>query len=209
MIVDFISSSSLIIPLCTGFANYFDNSRYQGYFLGFIVFSLAFEIISLGLVFNGINNHWMFNIFLICDFIFFVWYFNKREPFGKWMFYLTSIIAAFIVFNTIKTLYFNISLYPESLFFMVLFLYFIIQSMYVQISLLDDADLLHNPIFWITIARIFYYLTIFSIYIYTHLSTNSFNNSLFAVAFKIINATGNIVCNFIFGYSFLCKRIHN
>ena len=208
MLVDIVSSSSLLFPLIAGLAFYYRNGKLLNFFLVFILFSAVFESISLGLAFSHINNHWMFKLFLISDFLFFALLFNKRLTFKPWFRHFTLGFLVLILCDGFITLIWpQLFAYPGAIIFVALFLYFIIQSIYVLLTLINDMSLLQNTFFWIATARLFSYLTIFSIYTYVQASSESFNNQLFSNAFKIINASSNIVCNIMFGVSFLCNKI--
>jgi hypothetical protein len=208
MRLDLISSASLLCPLVLGLINVNHNNKHQKLFLLFIIFSTLFEIASTTLVLYGIDNRWMFRLFLICDFLFFSWFFNKFVQFSRWFNVINLILFLYIIVDCISLIlpYF---IFTEVVFFTLVFLFFIVQSMLVIVSLISEERIMSNPIFWISTAHLFYYLAIFSIYIYSYLFVNSFDDRLFVVAYNIINATGNILCNLMFGISFLCKKNHS
>ncbi len=202
-----ISSLSLIFPLIAGLFFYYRNGKLQTIFLGFVVFSVLFEAVSTALALNGIDNRFMFKLFLTCDFLFFAWFFKQHRIYPKWMQILTATILGFILFEFVDSLFFHTLLYSSNLFFKALFLYFIILSFYVLTTLLDDFSPTSNPILWIASARLFYYMCVFVIYVSSSIPFFNFNNAPFSEAFTIINGVGNIVCNILFGVSFLCKRV--
>jgi len=209
MLVEFISISSILFPLLAGFSSRYFNDKRLDYFLGFIIFSFVFEIISTSLLMNGINNHGMFKLFVICDFLFFIWFFSKQTTYSIWIRHLSMVVLLLIGFESFNSLLWHKAMYAEGIFFIIIFLFFIIQSMQVLLSLINEHNLLQNPVFWIATARLFYYLIVFSVFVYLYLEVNSFNDSLFAMAFVIINASGNILCNIMFGMSFLCRKNRN
>lgn len=207
MVFNIISVSSLLIPLIAGLYFHYRIGELQTYFLWFVGFSCVFEIASSLLAYNGINNHWVFRLFLVCDFLFFAWFFYQRHKYPKWLLLFTYFIMGFIVFDYFNTLLFHVSLYNTNLFFLSVFLYFIVLSYYVLITLLDEYSPTLNPIFWIASARLFYYTCIFVIYVSFTFPAFSSNSSPSVDTFAIINGVGNIVCNILFGVSFLCKRV--
>ena len=144
---------------------------------------------------------------LVCDFLFFAWFFNQYRSFPKWLITLTIIYFGLILFDGLDSWFWHTSFYSPSLYFIVLFLYFIILSFYVIIGSLDDWAPVQNPILWIASARLIYYLFVIVIYAYSSISFFNFNNNLFGEAFAIINGVANVLCNSMFGISFLCKRV--
>lgn len=209
MLLDLLSILSLLIPLILGLLFYRSNGKPLNFFLWFIVFSSVFELISTTMVYNGINNHGMFKIFLIIDFLFFTWYFNNLTVYKIWMKITTLLIFVFLGLDGYNLIFLDGKLYPQVIFLIPMFMYLILQSMYALTTLLKEPELIQNSTFWIATGRLLYFLIIFSIYSYNYFKPQSFNDNLFAIAFKIINASGNIICNLMFGLSFLCKRIIN
>jgi hypothetical protein len=206
MLLGLISSSSLLIPLIIGLFTIRKISNHQFYFFLFILFSVLFEIVSISLVIKSINNHWMFKFFLVCDFLFFLWFFNQFIIAKLWYKLITWFVVLFIFIDTLNVLFFHF--WPESRIFFVIFPFLIFQSIRALIQLLDRDEPVSHPIFWISAARVFYYLIVFIIIIYSNYASKSFDNKLFTLAFMIFNATGNIVCNVMYGISFLCKKVN-
>ncbi len=207
MFFDLLSISSLLFPLIAGLFFYYRNGKLQTYFLGFIIFSVVFEAVSDILAFNSINNHWMFKLFFICDFLFFAWFFNQHRSYPRWLQIVTFAIFGFIIFDAIDSWFLHSSLYSSDTFFRTLFLYFIILSFYVITTLLENISPPSNPIFWIASAKMVYYTFVFVIYVCSSISILSLNNNQFAEAFTIINGVANILCNILYGVSFLCRRV--
>lgn len=200
----FISSLSLLIPVSIGLLFHRRNGRLQNYFLGFLIFSVVFESISSFMALKGINNLGMFKVFLICDFLFFTWFFFKCFSYPHWLKYLSVFMLLLI--GLYFTLLSKFS-FPAGLFFASTFLFFIVQSIQVFIYLLDDSEPLNHPIFWVALARLIYFLIIFIIYVYPSIAPDSYDNTLFSIVQPIINQTANIMCNILFAISFLCKRV--
>lgn len=198
---------SILFPLIAGLFFYRRNGKFQTYFLWFIIYSFAFESVSTILSLSNISNHWMFKPFFICDFLFFTWFFYQYRTFPKWLIALTCFYLGLILFDSTNSWFLHTSLYPSSLYFIVLFLYFIILSFYILFTLLDDWSPTQNPILWIAAARLIYYLFVIIIYAYSSISFFNFKISLFADTFAIINGVANVLCNIMFGISFLCKRV--
>ena len=202
-----ISSSSLFFPLIAGLFFYNRNGRLQTYFLGFIIFSVIFEAVSSILAYNGINNHWMFKLFFVCDFLFFAWLFNKHKIYPKWLRILTFAILSFIVFDGVDSWFLHLSFYTSGFYFIAIFLYSIILSFYAITTLFDDWYPARNPILWIAAARLIYYVFVLVIFVTSSISFFKFKNDQFAEAFTIINGVANILCNIVYGVSFLCRRV--
>ena len=206
MVFTILSVGSVLFPFIIGLTYYCRNNRIQNYFLGFIFFSILIEITSSTMVVYGINNHGMFKVFLGCEFLFFTWFYYKVKPYPFWFWFPTIAMMAYLIFETFNSVYIRFPLFSAGIFFIMIFLYFIFQSIYVLTTLLNDNSPSTNPVFWIASARLIYFLCIFSIYSYTSMYDKSFESSLFSDAFTIINGTSNILCNVLFANSFLCTK---
>ena len=199
--------SFVLLPLIIGLFYVDKKNKLPLYFLGFISFTVLFEIITAVIAASGIKNYFMFTLFLICDFLFFIWYYKKHILYAPWFRYLNIFMLLLITYDIINSSITRNPLYPELYFITALFLYFIIQNLYCLLSLSDDLYFLNNPIFWISSGRLFYYICVFSVFMCKfHYPTFS-NVEVLSKLFLIINALGNIVCYIMFSVSFLCKKI--
>ena len=120
---------------------------------------------------------------------------------------IVGFILAFIVLKYI--LYVHVLF--DSLFYLLIFLFFIIQSAMTIIQIFENTDLnpTSNFIFWIAFARLMYFLIIFVIYVYPTIKLDGYDKKLFWLVFNTINAIGNILGNILYGVSFLCRKTNN
>ncbi len=203
-----LCSLSIIIPIIIGIIYWGNLNKLQKYFFWFIGFSVIIEGLSFYTKIKDIDNHGLFKFFLICDLLFFTWFFNKSSPFKNWLKILTGLLITYIIIWEITIRYFKPIAQVESLFYILIFLFFVVQSRQVILGLFNnfEIDLFKNYLFWIASARLIYYLFILFIYVYPILLSDSFNIKLFAVAFTIINTTANIICNVMYGMSFYERK---
>lgn len=203
-----LGSSSIILPVILSALFWNNLTRLQKSFYFFILFSLIVEGVSVFTSLKGINNRFLFEFFLISDLLFFIWFFNKFSPFVNWLKIISGLLLLYIISWKILVSNFDVSEGVQSLFFIFIFLYFVVQSADIIIRLFDNLELspVKNFIFWIASARLFYYLFILFIYVYPHLISNSFKNIFFSIIFNVINSTGNIVCNIMYGISFYGRK---
>lgn len=208
MLVYILSSTSILIPTFLGLYCFKYLVIQQKYFFFFTLLALVFEIITDFFYLKGINNHWLFKIILLADLLFYIWFYHKNGISDNWIKVTLLAIAGFLfAFLLLKNkLHFVISL--DSIFFMTIFLFFIIQSAMTIIHIFERVNV--NPtsyfLFWISFARLIYFLVIFFIYIYPYLKPMVWGNKVFEFVFNVINAIGNIVCNILHGLSFLCRK---
>lgn len=207
MWLKYLSILSVLLPLFTGLYYFKKLINPQKVFWGFIVFSIIIEIISSVLSFNHINNFFIFKLFLLFDLLFFLVYFNAFKLSHKVINYLGCIVLVLSILMLILIGNTSFTWLNESYFFILIILFLIIQSGYVNIEVFDKSEMLpfKNMYFWIASARIIYYLFILFIFIYPSLIGNSFDNKIFDKAFFIINCVANVSLNIMYSKSFLCK----
>jgi hypothetical protein len=203
-----ISSFSILLPSILGIIFWNRLVKIQKLFLCFIGFSLVVETISAYTYFNDIENHILFEIFLICDLLFFTWFFSKTNKFPKWLKFFTWGILLFVPCWEILIRLIDHQQRIESLFYILIFFYFVLQSRQVILNLFSNLEIspFKNYLFWIASARLMYYSFILFIYIYPNLRINSFNNEIFTQAFIVINTTANVLCNIMYGISFYERK---
>lgn len=206
-----LSSSTILIPIIVGFIKLNITDKPQKYFIGFLLFSLSFEIFTIILAFKNINTMWIFRYFLMADFIFFFWLFRLKITMPKWLNLLLILLILYAIFNEI---FLTLAYEPQNksnYFFVFSLLFSIILSGYVITQIFDNLDI--NPsedyLFWIAFAHLFYSLIILFIYVYPNLRSQGFDNKQFNLIFGTINTIGNVLCNIVYTYSFLCKKTIN
>ncbi len=207
MWLKYLSILSVLLPFFTGLF-FFKKLKYsQKIFWGFVILSIFIEIICSVLSFKHINNYFVFKLFLMFDAIFFLFYFNRFKLSSTFVNYLGCFVIALAILMQILMRNINFKWINESYFFIMVILFLIFQSGYVNIEVFDKSEMLpfKNMYFWIASARIIYYLLILFIFIYPSLIGNSFDNKIFDIAFFIINCFANLLLNIMYTKSFLCK----
>lgn len=206
-----LSSASILIPMILGLFCLKSLSKEQKYFFLYIILSFVFEIISDLFHFYKINSHGLFKFILITDVIFFIWFNHKLGIPTKWIkIFIVAFVGFILVFFVIKSI-FDVNILLDSIFYLSVFLFFIIQSANSIIHIFENVNLnpTSNFLFWISFARLMYFLIIFFIYIYPNLKSGGFENKLFLIVFGAINSIGNILGNILYGVSFLCRKTNN
>lgn len=208
MFVLLLSSISMLIPLIIGIIKFNRLDLQQSFFFLFIVISCLFELISVITGLNGINNIWSFKLFLIFEFIFFSWFlyrFHTQKLFiTQFNLFLTSLSIVLISIP----IFTNINEYYDSIIFIVIYSGFIIQALIVLLGLFENFNYspLNNSIFWIFSARLMYFLITFYISVFPMSEIKSVDSESFHITFLILNTIGNIICNVLYSFSFLCKQ---
>lgn len=201
-----IISLSILFPIILG-AIYFKKNTYtQKVFLGYLLFSLIFEGISLYTNLKSIHNLWLFNLFLYFEFAFYFYFFNPTI--GKSILFKTISITVFLILFTNELLLASKLGGNRAFFFFIIITYFIYQSASVLIYIFENEILLptKNYLFWISFARLFYFLIIIFIYIYQNFIPLEQRSKQFGNIHFIINGIANIILNLIYGISFLCLK---
>lgn len=206
-----LSSASILVPVLFGLFSFKNLSKEQKYFFYYTILSLVFEIITDVFYVYKINSYGLFKLMLLTDVVFFVWFYHKLGIPAKWLkIFSVGILGFILVFFVVKGI-FKVNILFDSLFYLITFLFFIIQSAIAIIYILEYSDI--NPtsyyLFWISFARLMYFLVIFVIYVYPTLQSVGDNQKLFWIVFSKINSIGNILGNILYGVSFLCKKTNS
>jgi hypothetical protein len=193
-----ISSLSILIPLLLGLFFLKGLNKPQKYLLLYICFSTIAEAISYYTATHGIKNQWLFKILLVTDLTFFSWLFWDIIKVSLFQ-CISIIIVVLIIIFTQVFLQSNLDKY-DSLFFVTLFFFFIIQSGYLIIVSFDnfEMNILDNFIFWVATARLFYFLIIVFIYVYPSMIEDGYTNKIYGDANTLINSIANIILNILY-----------
>lgn len=208
MFVILLSSISMLIPLIVGIIKYNKLDLQQSFFFLFIVVSCLFESISVITGLNGIENIWSFKLFLIFEFIFYSWFlyrFHSQKKFiTQFNLFLTSLSIVLISIP----IFTNVNEYYDSIIFIVIYSGFIIQALFVLLGLFENFNYspLNSSIFWIFSARLMYFLITFYISVFPMSEIKPVDSESFRITFLILNNIGNIICNALYSFSFLCKQ---
>lgn len=195
-----------LFPLLLGFLNLNKNSENQKKFIFYIIISTIFEAISFYTNIKSINNLWLFILFLYFEFGFFLFFYNPTLGSKKFFKYISLIVFSILFLNEVLI---NFKLGGNrAFFFFVIITYFIYQSAHVLIEIFENDELIptKNYLFWISFARLLYFLIIIFIYIYQNFIPIENRTKLFGNIHFIINGIANIILNLIYGISFLCLK---
>ena len=178
-IISRISSFSVIIPLFIGLIirKQMESTLKPVIFL--ILISLITELISLILLYNYINNMFVFNIYGIIEVILLIEFYKRflNQFFqSKVHLILIALFTLLFVYNTFLSHKFkNIDIISTSIESIIFILYALI-SFYFILKNLVFENLYHTPFFWINTAFLLYFsgnlfLFTFSSYLENHEST--------------------------------------
>lgn len=211
MELGYLSSASILVPVILGLFCFKNLFKEQKYFFYYIILSLVFEIISDVFYCYHINSHGLFKLMLLTDVVFFIWFYHKLGISANWLKVFSIAIVGFIIAFIVLKYILNVHVLFDSLFYLLIFLFFIIQSAMTIIQIFENTDLnpTSNFIFWIAFARLMYFLIIFVIYVYPTIKLDGYDKKLFWLVFNTINAIGNILGNILYGVSFLCRKTNN
>jgi hypothetical protein len=198
----------MLIPLITGIIRYKKLDLQQSFFFLFIVASVMFESISIITALNGIENIWLFKLFVIFEFFFFTWFLFRFHTQKRFITHFNLFLTSLSIVLIIIPIFTNVNDYYDSIIFMVIFSGFIIQALIVLLGLFENYNYspLNNSIFWIFSGRLMYFLITFYVFVFPLSEIDEVNNESFRVTFFILNTIGNIICNVLYSSSFLCKQ---
>lgn len=185
------------------------HSKVHRLFFCFLIFSALFEVASIyvGRVFN--NNLWMFRLFLICDFLFFIWYYHRvyEKPLWDFRFNLLPLLLITVHELVPEKLWLLSS--SVSWFHLLIFIFFIVQSMYAMVRSFEayQEGLLGAPVYWVSFARFLYFMLIVFAYILPEFSLFGKASPNLTFASTFINNFSNICLNVLYAFSFLCLRM--
>jgi len=208
MFVLLLSSISMLIPLITGIIKYKRLDLQQTFFFLFIVVSFLFECISVITGLNGIENIWSFKILVLFEFNFFTWFINRFHTQKRFITHFNLFFTSLSFVLIFLPLFINVNDYYDSIIFIVIFSGFIIQALIVLLGLFENYNYspLNSSIFWIFSGRLMYFLITFYVFVFPLSEINEVNNESFSITFLILNTIGNIICNVLYSFSFLCKQ---
>ncbi len=200
---------TMLVPILSGIWLKNKLDKPTKFFVLFTVFSLLFDVLNtyIGIVYK--DNQWLFKIFLICDLIFFVWYYHFVFDKPLWSISINIFFIITLITIEILTTHFqNLNLYASWFHFM-LFVFFIIQS---AVAILKSFKVFENnifvqPVFWISFGRLFYFLLIVFVFVYPKLIYKGIDNKLIATVNSFVNLFANFCLYTLYAIGILCLRM--
>lgn len=207
----YFSAASVLIPFFIGLFLLRKAESVMKSFFGFIVFSVLFEAVNdyFGIVYN--DNQWLFKIFLICDFVYFVWFYHVAFKKPLWDLRISIFPFALIFISEFLADKFAGLNQYVSWFHLVVFVFFIIQSSYAIIKSFEyyENNIFKFPVFWISFSRLLYFFLIVFIFVYPKLIYLGKDYKLIDYMNGFIVAFANICLNLLYTVAFLCLRKKN
>ncbi len=186
------------------------NNKLQLSFFFFSILIILTQVINTFITYTNGYNIWFFEISLIIEFGYFYWFFNKWNKFRNWFRILSSII--FISLLTLFFLRYFVYHTDEEVnySFPIMIIYFVVQSSIMIISTFEKSDTEFNRtyIFWISFARLFYFMAILPFNIFAFIGNHLENEvkEVYNMADLSVNYVANIILNILFMYSFKCRN---
>lgn len=208
----YTSLISNIFPLLGGiyFYSKFKKDKVQSLFFIYAIYIVVTQIINTTIAKLGYYNIWFFELSLFLEIAYFYWFYNAWDKFKNWFKWLTLIVFIYIavlmfmkyvVLHTEKTVSYT---------FPILIIYFIVQCSMAIIKTFEKSDTEFNKsyIFWISFARLFYFMAIlpFNIFAYIDGFLEGEVKVVYQYADAYVNHFANIVLNSLFLYSFKCRN---
>lgn len=99
--------------------------------------------------------------------------------------------------------------YYLSWFHGLIFLFFVVQATYSVIATFEEeqGEVFHRPVFWVSFARMFYFLSLIFVFVFPVLLEMSIKSEAIGQASDLINYFSNISLNICYSISFLCLRL--
>lgn len=199
---------SILLPVTAGFWHFKRLDTIGRIFLYFCVFSLFFDVFNayIGFVYN--DNQWVFKVFLVCDLLFFVWYYHRVFARPLWSLWINVVFAVGLIVVEFLTLWFPAMNDFASWYHFLMFLFFIVQSAYAILTAFSvyEDSIFRHPVFWISFGRLFYFLVIVFIFVYPKLIYKIMSNALIIQLDNYINIFANVCMYILYGIGFLCLR---
>lgn len=158
-----------------------------------------------------INTIWFFDIYLVIQIVYFIWFYNQWKKYSK-VYLLYSLLFLFfiIVLEYFQYFVFSESYKGVSYTFPIIFIFFIIQSAVVILKTFDLSDTEFNKsfIFWIAFSNLIYFMAILPFNIYSYFSTELKGDAylIYRYADGVVNHLANIALNCIIMFSFSCRK---
>lgn len=204
-----IGVCTIMLPLLAGLSVYGRLNRMHRVFLGFIVFSALFEAINTYIGLTTDNNLFMFRVFLICDFVFFVWYYHHvfERPLWDMRFNVFPFLMILVYQLTPPEWWFLST--SVSWFHLLVFIFFIVQSLFALLRSFElyQTELLTSPTYWVSFARLFYFMLIFFSFVLPEVSMEGQSRNSIFLASNMINAISNMSLNLLYTMSFICLKM--
>tara|TARA_R110002072_G_scaffold300469_1_gene478078 strand:- start:1103 stop:1741 length:639 start_codon:yes stop_codon:yes gene_type:complete len=129
--------------------------KYYYFFIAFLVFAVLFE--ALGMLLNGGNNYWIYNIYTFFEFssLIGIYYFLNTNVKSKKIIIALSIIYYIIYFISFKYVVlqkYTVIILP---FFVVPFMFLYLQKLLNSSKIMNYKKVLP---FWLTVGFLIYYL---------------------------------------------------
>lgn len=199
---------SILLPVAAGFWQFKRLDSTSRVFLYFCVFSLFFDVFNtyIGEVYK--DNRWVFKAFLVCDLLFFIWYYHKVFARPLWSIWINVVFAfGLIAVEFLSSWFPGLNDYANWYHFLM-FLFFIIQSAYAILTAFSayEDNIFRHPVLWISFGRLFYFLLIVFIFVYPKLIFKIMSNELIIQLGHYINIFANICMYILYGIGFLCLR---
>lgn len=201
--------SIMLLPVISGLVLHKRLNKALKGFVLFVLFSLIVDISNhyIGVYYN--NNLWVFKVFLICELAFFAWFYNIIFEKPMWKIEINLLFVLCLTFvELLSFVNTRINDYA-SWFHVVFFIFFIVQSAYAVIYSFRtfETNIFHNPVFWISFGRLFYYILISFIYIYPEFNYKYlYSQKDIILISSILNLFANVCLYTLFSISILCLK---
>jgi len=213
IILYFISLLSNLFPLVGAIYFYNKLDRLQVYLFYYAVYIVVAQVINsiIARVLH-LDTIWFFEVYLIIQLIYFVWFYNKWKKTNRiYMVFNFLFIGFILVLEYYQYFIFPNSYKEVSYTFPLLFIFFIIQNAIVIIKTFDLSDTEFNKscIFWVAFSNLIYFMAILPFNIYSFFGSELKGELLTIYRYTdgTINHLANITLNTILMYSFSCRKL--
>lgn len=174
------------------------------------IFLVVVQFFDSLIVRLGYTNYIFFEIFLIIELVFFMWFYHKWKSYNR-PFIILSIVF-FTVLMVVEYLQYFVyqNLKEVSYTFPLIIIFCVVQSaaMLLKTFDLNETEFNKNYIFWIAFARLIYFMAILPFNIYFFIGDDLKGNILEIYTYTdvTINHLANITLNTLLMYSFRCRN---
>lgn len=199
----------MLVPIVSGISHFKKlNGILRGFVL-FVIFSLVVDIYNyyIGIVYN--DNQWVFKIFLICELVFFAWFYHFIFEKPMWKLYINLIFVICLTLVELLSFFNAIINDYASWYHFLFFLFFIVQSAYATIYAFKtfENNIFHYPVFWISFGRLFYFSLISFVFVYPKLFYRAFDNTYHIwIMSLVLSLFANFCLYTFFSLGLLCLK---
>lgn len=175
----------------------------------YAIFLVVVQFFDSLIVRLGYTNIVFFEVFLIVELVFFIWFYNRWKTYGRLFWYVSVSFVLILLFVEYLQYFINQNHKEVSYTFPLIIIFCVVQSAVMLLKTFDlnDTEFNRNYIFWIAFARLIYFMAIlpFNIYFFIGDELKGEMLKIYRYTDATVNHLANITLNTLLMYSFRCR----